>query len=151
MGFEPGTSHLLHTIVSRPQKNFEFFSFLKICILDESPKGEIIGQIKSLIILIWKLALAPPFLNPQVRGESCLVYLLSRLLLLRNNPSWASQVMMMMVTGNTVACLSRQQALPQAPFTCAWSSARRWFTPGATRRTLALATIAANAAEPELT
>ena len=116
-----------------------------------SPKGEIIGQIKSLIILIWKLALAPPFLNPQVRGESCLVYLLSRLLLLRNNPSWASQVMMMMVTGNTVACLSRQQALPQAPFTCAWSSARRWFTPGATRRTLALATIAANAAEPELT
>ena len=29
--------------------------------------------------------------------------------------------------------------MPQAPFTCAWSSARRWFTPGATRRTLALA------------
>ena len=45
--------------------------------------------------------------------------------------------MMMMVTGNTGGA-SRQQALPQAPFTCAWSSARRWFTPGATRRTLAL-------------
>ena len=52
---------------------------------------------------------------------------------------------MMMVTGNTGGA-SRQQALPQAPFTCAWSSARRWFTPGATRRTLALAIANAAAA-----
>ena len=36
--------------------------------------------------------------------------------------------------------------MPQAPFTCAWSSARRWFTPGATRRTLALAIANAAAA-----